>query len=277
MNDLSLTNLPEHAQNLGAPIKTFPANQGTLVTLLMFMTLLIAIGISFLALGVAGWSLALSGPNPGTDMVLGFLLFLLGGGILYRVFVLYRYAVGYRGLTVALCPSGLLFIRGQQVTTVQWNEIDKICRNRPVLGNPIAKWAHNITGEASTYTLFLRKNTHIELNAYLKGIGELGAQIEKHTLPLLLPPARQILLQAGSLSFGNFTIAEDGVLFDQLLVPWRDIAIVNEEGSYFSFNSRSGPVMLDPWNAPCHNGHVALRLMADHHATQTKQQQLMHI
>jgi hypothetical protein len=195
----------EALEGLGHPVDEFRAGTGHYV--LSFLVGVIAFVLGAVAL--AGLiALLFMGPPGKRGFGLGLvklatlaLVFMLGGmSILYR-------AVSARGLRVLVFSEGLARLQGGKVETLRWEDVNAVKR--------VARPA----GQGEGFSLRLpvelvledRHGRALVFNESVARLRELRRLAEQHTLPHMLPPAREALDSGATIGFGAVSAGPEGL------------------------------------------------------------------
>jgi len=197
------------AQQLGAFMKGYKA---TLVRMILGTIVFAALGLFFVAL-------AINTSGDGSGIAIGGVLGLLSFGL--TAFFIYR-IVQAAGQQIYLFQQGIVIEHKGQVQAFPWNQATEVWQS-------ITRHYTNgvYTGTTYQYTLQRGDGYKIKLDNTTKGIAELGQAVTRGITQELVPRAMNSIRAGQTLTFGRFSVNQQGIGNGKEFIPWPQVQAVN--------------------------------------------------
>lgn len=207
--------LPMHVQQaamtqqLGAFTKSYKAS---LVRTILGVVVCAVAGLFFVVLAIA------SGGD-GTGIAVGLVFGLLFLGL--TVYLIYRFfQVG--GQQIYLFQQGLVIENKGQVQPFPWNQAAEVWQSIT------RRYTNGVyTGTTYMYTLRRVDGYKIKLDNTTKGIAELGQAVTRGITRELVPRALNSIRAGQTLTFGRFSVNQQGIGNGKEFIPWPQVQAVN--------------------------------------------------
>jgi hypothetical protein len=240
--------------DLGEPEAEFRPGRGQLVASLVAGGLALLLAGTALAglLALATWGPPGKGGGVGLGVAklagVGLFFLAAGVGMLAR-------ARHNSGLRVLVFEEGLARVQGGKVETLRWEDVNVVRRGVEVK-------SAGVTVRTPVYLVLVgRDGRDLTFNEGLARLGELRALAEGHTLPHMLPAAREAIEAGEVVGFGALGVSREGLHSGLDLLAWEDfqgLEVGQALVSVYSRRSRWAFCRADASEVP--NAHVLAAL-----------------
>ncbi|HMF13100.1 MAG TPA: DUF6585 family protein [Gemmataceae bacterium] len=161
----------------------------------------------------------------------------------------------YRGLQVLVCSRGLVCMRDNGIEQVHWESIRCVQRVPRSATGVSDSWRPSVQ-------LVLERIDGPELafDETLQNLGQLREMVEEHTLDQFLARELERLRSGDSISFGQLTVSQEGIVADKAMLPWTRYGASTAERGQVSIYDVRGNSFSKVEIAAVPNVHVFLAL-----------------